>query len=404
MLKRSEIRTALRKNLRWFECSGLMRPSDGSWGVAERVLLTGNNESTELTFKSFPAWTHYESHSIMEHRRPDCNFETALLFELAAQEFNSPKYHRSAENILNYLYNLSGMLNRNKQYPDFAADVWKWCNIQWRPAVYFDDNAWCITIPLLLARLCPDFEKKFQMRRIALNGADALAEAFASALQSPDWDQQLGWSGKLKLPHWGSLAVMALASAARENPAKSDSYRALAEQYQAYVAKDLRAWNTSEQSYALLGSLFAANSWPQSKDFSRQAEELAALICSLLEQNNGCLPSNHYEAPAGTHLIDLIYTMNWAFLALHSSQALHQKPDVSCAFHKMMELLLQIQDRSPRPELSGCWRGMYDLEQKCWGGGNRFEGGAGSIYSGWTNTSIALALCYFLNQRSIITD
>jgi len=70
----------------------------------------------------------------------------------------------------------------------------------------------------------------------------------------------------------------------------------------------------------------------------------------------------------------------------------------------MMELLLQIQDRSPRPELSGCWRGMYDLEQKCWGGGNRFEGGAGSIYSGWTNTSIALALCYFLNQRSIITD
>jgi len=404
MLQSTELRASLRKNLRWFTASGLMQPADGSWGIAERVLLTDNNESKEITFKSFPAWTHHSNHSIIEHRRPDCNFEAALLFTLAAKELKEEKYQHLAENILNYLYNLSGMLNRNKQYQDFAANVWKWCNIQWRPAVYFDDNAWCIMIPLLLARICPVFEEKFHLREIALSGAEALADAFAAALQSPDWDQQLGWSGKVKLPHWGSLAVMALAAAARESRDKASCYCALVEQYQKYVFKDLQAWNPSEQSYALLGTLFAAHTWPEKESFAEQATVLADGLCALLEENNGCLPSSHYEAPPGTHLVDLIYTMNWAFLALQTYYARQKTERVAAALQNMLKILLDIQDQSPQAEMNGCWRGMYDMKEKTWGGGNRFEGGADSIYSGWTNTTIATAICYLLNGRSIVTD
>ncbi|MBO7742039.1 MAG: hypothetical protein J6S21_05740, partial [Victivallales bacterium] len=54
--------------------------------------------------------------------------------------------------------------------------------------------------------------------------------------------------------------------------------------------------------------------------------------------------------------------------------------------------LAEIQDDgSERRELKGCWRGMYDCAMRTWGGGNRYEGGAGSIYSGWTNAPIAIA-------------
>ena len=34
---------------------------------------------------------------------------------------------------------------------------------------------------------------------------------------------------------------------------------------------------------------------------------------------------------------------------------------------------------------------MFDMNTGTWGGGDRYEGGAGSIYSGWTNAPIAIA-------------
>lgn len=40
----------------------------------------------------------------------------------------------------------------------------------------------------------------------------------------------------------------------------------------------------------------------------------------------------------------------------------------------------------------GSWQGMYDISLCRWAGGDRYEGGANSIYTGWTNTVIALAM------------
>ena len=59
---------------------------------------------------------------------------------------------------------------------------------------------------------------------------------------------------------------------------------------------------------------------------------------------------------------------------------------------KVLSLLLQIQDTTKKKYLYGCWRGMYDMEKGQWGGGDRFEGGANSIYTGWTNAPISLWL------------
>ena len=75
---------------------------------------------------------------------------------------------------------------------------------------------------------------------------------------------------------------------------------------------------------------------------------------------------------------------------------------VAAAKRKQAELLLSIQDRSDSDFFRGCWRGMYDLTTRSWGGGNCFEGGAGSIYTGWTNAPISLGLLLESRRSSLL--
>ena len=42
---------------------------------------------------------------------------------------------------------------------------------------------------------------------------------------------------------------------------------------------------------------------------------------------------------------------------------------------------------------------MYDLRAGEWGGGDLFEGGQNSIYTGWTNAPIALGLLQVTCER-----
>ena len=114
----------------------------------------------------------------------------------------------------------------------------------------------------------------------------------------------------------------------------------------------------------------------------------------------GNLPSEHAEAPVGAHLADLIYTLNWAVLALGSLTA-WEKNLFSDPFDRVLALLLRLQDHSPEPYLFGCWHGMFDLKRQDWGGGNRSEGGAASIYTGWTNAPLAWAVAGRILGKSI---
>ena len=72
------------------------------------------------------------------------------------------------------------------------------------------------------------------------------------------------------------------------------------------------------------------------------------------------------------------------------------------AFSKLLNLTLNIQDDSPEKQFAGCWRGMFDLESGTWGGGDCYEGGAGSIYSGWTNAPIAWTMAFEILKTSLL--
>jgi hypothetical protein len=399
MMDTKKLERSLRLNLKWFEKSGVMDPPDGSWGVGERVLLTKDNEALEKTYQSFPANTRHVDYSISEHRRPDCCFETALMYLLAGEVFGARKYRDIAENILAYLYCRSGM--RNTKSEVHPIGTWRWSNAQWPVEIYFDDNAWNCVIPLIIAKLAPELEKKFDMTKTSLQVAEAIEEAFSC--QFPEIEVKDGryvWLGDLKSPHWGSLACMAFAFAYRETG--EEKYSKAIFRYNEYLDANKDSFTTSEHAYIVIGQSIAA-AFLANKAIAETAMESADRLLAKQDPHTGNIPSEWgKEAPVGEHLVDTIYTQNWALLGLHTLCASTQNQKYRTSFEKAMDLLLKIQDRSPEKYLHGCWRGMNDLKAKQWGGGDRFEGGANSIYSGWTNAPISMVIAFEILDKSLI--
>lgn len=341
---------------------------------------------------------------MLEQRRADCNFEAALLFRIAAEYGIAEEAGRIGEKLLDYLYFRSGLLNRCD--PAFPAGSWNWSHIKWRDVVYFDDNAWCIFIPLALADRSPELDAKYDLWNWALILADSLVPAMrrtfgAENPQEPGtWrDPEQRWHGRLELPHWGSLAAMALSRAFLCRPAPD--YREQVRRYHDYLAETLEAFTVSEHAYALLGAATAFRAFGEAADRAL-AERAANLILSKLDPETGNIPAEHYEAPKGTHLVDTVYTVNWSFLALQMAAKLTGDAQIAAAKEKQLELLLSIQDRSESAFFHGCWRGMFDLHAGRWGGGDCYEGGAGSIYTGWTNAPIALGLLLESRNGSLL--
>lgn len=159
-------------------------------------------------------------------------------------------------------------------------------------------------------------------------------------------------------------------------------------------------YSTSDLAYALFGC--AAESVYAGASGSRMPLERFAGLLTARQQSDGNFPAEHDEAPAGRRLSDLIYTDNWALLGLQCAASLDSRWE--SAYSKLLELLVSIQDRTVHSSFRGCWRGMYDLSVRRWGGGDRFEGGTNSIYTGWTNAPIALALVNALENTSLFPD
>ncbi|MBR2363690.1 MAG: hypothetical protein IKA79_00685, partial [Lentisphaeria bacterium] len=140
---RKELEKSLSMTWQWFRNSLVMSPADGSWGVGERVMLTEGNEAMDHIITSFPAWTPHKEFYIIEQRRADCNMQTAYLFLLLHQlSGRKAPYKKTAENILDFLYFRSGLLNRAENAP--LSGLWDWSHIKRSHVVYFDDDAWML--------------------------------------------------------------------------------------------------------------------------------------------------------------------------------------------------------------------------------------------------------------------
>ncbi len=403
---KQEIKRAVLANLAWFRHSGVMDPADGSWGVGERVAVTGGNSAIEEMLSSFPAWSMKDGYCIIEQRRADCNFQTLLLFLLASRSVGGVAERETARRILEYLYCRSGLLF-SKDAGKVPAGAWQWSHIKQTPVVYFDDEAWCVLIQLALTRLAPEWAAEFHCRERALQLAGALCTAMYRSFGHPHpefperWsDPEAVWLGDLRQPHWGSLGCMALAAAYREEP--REEWREEVRRYCRFVDEQLASWDVSELCYGLIGAAFAAGCMGDCV-FAEYTGRLETALLHRQDPETGNFPSEHEsEAPVGPDKVDTIYTVNWALLALECAAAITGNKATTAARDRLMTLLLEIQDTTPAPQFAGCWRGMYDLTAGGWGGGDRYEGGAGSIYTGWTNAPIAIGLLLAVDGRSLL--
>lgn len=403
MIDQPTIEDALRANINWFLNSGIMNPADGLWGVAERIATTAGNNAIEKIQTSFPAWTEYEGYSVIEQRRADCNFETAMLFLLAEKALCEKSYGKTAENILDFLYFKSGLLLRTNS--DLPTGSWNWSHIMWGACIWFDDNAWNGIIQFLIAQAYPELDKKYSMRQWARLVAESMLDGFQRTMETyaanpaENWsDPRHQWLGDLKLPHWGALPCMLFALAFSETG--DSKFTDAIKIYFTYLWENRDNFISSEITYALLSASFISRQI-QDSFYNETATYFADKIVEKMDPSTGNLPAEHYEAPCGAHLADLIYTVNWALLGLHAYQSINPNPKYREGFEKLLTFIIEIQDRTSMTQYHGCWRGMYDLKLKTWGGGDRYEGGAGSIYSGWTNAPIAWVLAYELLGSSL---
>lgn len=388
---RGQMLEAVRRNLNWFRCSGVMDPADGRWGVGERVVVTANNTEADKITKAFYAWTPHDGYCIIEQRRADCNFQAAWLFLLASGFTGSREDRVTGENLLYFLYQRSGLLMQYE--PNIPHGLWQWSHIRNAPIPYFDDNAWCLAIQLAIASRYPELDQKYRMlewaRMLAEKLAAAMRRSFGAVPEDTErtdlWkDPADVWYGNMYYPHWCSLAVMALAAAYRHWP--REEWAVEIRRWSEFVDSHMAEWNTSELGYAILGAACAARALPGDPWYQDHLYRLGIKLTAKQDPVTGNFASEHdAEAPAGPHLVDTIYTANWVLPAL---QCLGDQGKM--ARQKLLKLLLDIQDTDPAPQFYGCWRGMYDLQTGSWGGGDRYEGGAGSIYTGWTNAPICL--------------
>lgn len=413
-MKKSDMISVVRRNIEWFLNSGIMRPNDGLWGVGERVAVLEGNACVEKLHDTFPSQSDVAPGiAILEHRRPDCCLQAALAFDLAVEVLCDDGLKTVADNLIDYVTRRSCLQDVRADSP--TRGLWGWANPNYRGCYWTDDNAWVSTLLLTLAqrgrpelanygittaRALYGHAKRF-MRHVTTNGKDAPFE------EKPMLGLRLN-------PHWMGLVAMAFAHAARED--KETDYAGLVADYygvalegpSAYDERSQRVassglpWSISEYAYLSLAAAVASAQFG-----SAEAIEAARYACDVLVERQSSLghfPSEHYETPVAPNLVDLIYTQNWATLGLLHGAKLFQSAKYRDAFDLSIDLLGDIQDHSPEPHFCGCWRGLYDVKLRTWSGGDRYEGGQRSIYSGWTNAPISLAFLFAITGASFLPN
>ena len=406
---------SLKKNLNWFLKSGIMRPNDGFWGVAERIVSGVEGEALEKINQSFPCQTKLSDDKvILEHRRADCCFEVALMFDLASEFFNDSSYKKVTKNILSFLLERSGMRDSDEKSETYG--LWEWAMPK-SPAYWTDDNSWVIICLLFLA----DRGYGVDLRKKAYLAASKMSEYVKILLDHVNqngkdipldskFEKMLG----MRLnPHWLGLSTMALALT--DKAAGKNDYHELISRYYSIVLDGPPSWDKescvkgdkgfdwSVSEYCYLAMTGAVSAMVYEDKSIGDIAIHAGNILLAKQHDDGHFASNHYEAPEGEQYADMIYTQNWATLALQHL-ALYFPDEISYmeAFKKSALFLTGIQDESSEKVFDGCWRGMYDCELKDWGGGDKYEGGQGSIYSGWTNAPISIAFLFELMGKNFL--
>lgn len=368
--------------------------------------------------------------------RNDCNGEIAGAMAAAGRALKSSRYSKTGGRIGDWLYFRSMMSIGDRADPLHPAyglfgwnDTPQYCgpgSMDGFAVYYGDDNARSMLGMMLAAAVLPTdrFDERL-MRGLLAN----LRLSGQTGFQPDRVDQgpleQAGWKTYFEgghtsfSPHYQAMLWACYLWAYQHTGFELFHRRALSAIQRTMAAyPDRWVWtNGMQQERAkmllALAWLIRVDDSPEHRGWLRRiADDLLAHqdACGAIREQLGpagkgsCPPpaSNEAYGTAEAPLIqsnedaacDLLYTSNFAFLALHEAAAATRDPLYQAAENKLADFLCRIQIRSEtHPELDGGWFRAFDLRRwEYWASSTDLGWGAWCIESGWTQSWITSVL------------
>jgi len=368
--------------------------------------------------------------------RNDCNGEIAGAMSLAGLTLKNSAYLKTGGNVGDWLYFRSRMSQgdrANPQHPAYGLIGWnnspQYCgpgSMDGYAVYYGDDNARSMLGMMLAAAALKTDRYDARLLQCLLANLRISGQL---GFQPDRLDQQLlekaGWRHYFDdrnvsySPHYQATLWACYLWAYRQTGFELFSQRAKAAIGLTMAAyPDRWVWtNGIQQERAkmllALAWLVRVEDTPEHRAWLRQiAQDLLATqdrsgaICEEIGQaaKGGCPPpaSNEAYGTAEAPLIqsntdaasDLLYTCNFALLALHETAAVTGDPFFQTAEDRLATFLCRIRIRSENhPELDGGWFRAFDFKRwEYWASSTDAGWGAWSIESGWTQSWITAVL------------
>ena len=405
-------------------------PGDGSLGVMEGYDAKIFHDGTQPV-----RWWN----------RNDCNGEIAGAMAAAGVVLQNPAYREAAGRIGNWLYFRSRMSlgdHADPKHPAYGLIGWndipQYCgpgSMDGYAVYYGDDNARSMLgMMLAAAALKTDrYDERLLtclLANLRISGQlgfqpDRLDQG---PLENAGWRSYFNGKNTSYSPHMQATMWNCYLWAYRQTGFELFLQRAKTAIGMTMAAyPDRWVWmNGIQQERAkmllALAWLVRVENTPEHRAWLRRiGEDLLALQdpCGAIGEEigqagqGGCPPpaSNEAYGTAEAPLIqsntdaasDLLYTCNFAFLALHEAAAATGDPFYRAAEDKLAAFLCHIQIRSENhPELDGGWFRAFDFKRwEYWASSTDAGWGAWSIESGWTQSWITSVLALRRRNTSL---
>ena len=378
-------------------------------------------------------------------RRNDCNGEIAGAIAVAGAALQNPLWLKTAGNIGDWLYFHSKMSLGDRANPEHPAyglmgwnDIPQYCgpgSMDGYAVYYGDDNARSMWgMMLAAAALKTDrYDKRLLqclLANLRISGQlgfqpDRLDQR---PLEQAGWQHYFNERNSSYSPHYQASIWACYLWAYQQT-----GFALFVQRAKAAIERTMEAYpdrwvwtNGMQQERAkmllALAWLVRVEETPRHRAWLRKiAEDLLASQdrCGAIREElgvagkGGCPPpaSNEAYGTAEAPLIqsnadavsDLLYTCNFAFLALHEAAAATGDPFYRAAEDKLATFLCRIQIRSEaHPELDGAWFRAFDFKRwEYWASSTDAGWGAWSIESGWTQSWITSVLAMRHEKTSL---
>jgi len=393
-------RNAIRRNVEWFEKSGVLVKPDGSEGVYEAV----DAHTGRLRY-----WL-----------RTDCNVQSAFAFYLAGKLLRRPVLLKRSHRIWEYLLRNNYQDTRSRS---LTRGFWTWSQPPQNQKfqIWVDDNSWAALVSFWFYRLTG--EDAFRKRGMATIDAFLRFRHQKNGLHwasfSSNEVQRRGVDYFTKRPipkgdyysastHFagGIISSMAWAFSMTGERKYLDGAAEICRHVLTHVPRyqDVYYFSHTQADarlllpLAILCRLHPSGKWE--KPLNATIQRLASYLtpCGALQERHPLkkLPST-IDIPSvtrdGEPICDLLYSMNFALFNLWFTHGLTGHKDALSLFRRMADFLCRIQINSSNPRIHGGWARSFDYQAGEYYGSNADRGwGPYVMETGWTNSIITGAL------------